>query len=253
MKSKLSVSMLVVVFIISAAARIFFTACRPVRTRRGPTILPATSTATTQSTSSTSSSPPAIGTRTAHGRATIATTTCQTWTGVDNPLKIEGTFVGADNATLVLEQGASGDGLRVTWPTAMAYSWTRRQTRPACGLGRLRRCIRVRPASNTGVHVNTAGSPSAFSFTSAKNGFEVNGAEGYGLYVGRADNDGVQVDSAGGDGVDAVTNTAANFGGNFRIPLPAALARSGGDNAAPDLVLGGTAVGDDGRIVPSNL
>ena len=66
------------------------------------------------------------------------------------------------------------------------------------------------------MHVNTAGFPSAFSFTSAKNGFEVNGAEGYGLYVGRADNDGVQVNSAGGDGVDAVTNTAANFGGNFR-------------------------------------
>ena len=39
----------------------------------------------------------------------------QTWTGADNPLKIEGAFGGADNATLVLSNSTPfGDGLRVT-------------------------------------------------------------------------------------------------------------------------------------------
>lgn len=175
----------------------------------------------------------------------------QTWTGVDNPLKIEGTFVGADNATLVLSNSApSGDGLRVTLANGdglFVDSAGKHGLRvDSAGFDG----VYVQSASTTGVRVYSAGVPSAFSFTSANNGFEVNGAEGYGLYVGRADNDGVQVDSAGGDGVDAVTNTAANFGGNFRNTAAggAGVRAFGGDNAAPDLVLGGTAAGDDGRI-----
>jgi hypothetical protein len=52
-----------------------------------------------------------------------------------------------------------------------------------------------------GVYVDQAGSPSATDYSLGKNGFEVAGAEGSGLYVGRADLDGVRVESTGGYGV----------------------------------------------------
>lgn len=52
-----------------------------------------------------------------------------------------------------------------------------------------------------GVYVNAAGNPSAATFSSANNGFEVAGAGGYGLYIGRADIHGVRVASVGGTGM----------------------------------------------------
>jgi hypothetical protein len=54
----------------------------------------------------------------------------------------------------------------------------------------------VNTAFEDGVMVNSAGSPSSTSLSSANNGFEVAGAQGNGLYVGRADESGVRVDSA---------------------------------------------------------
>ncbi len=57
-------------------------------------------------------------------------------------------------------------------------------------------------AVNSGVVVESAGSPStAYNTSISGNGFEVNGAEGYGLYVGRTDLDGVHVASTGDSGV----------------------------------------------------
>jgi hypothetical protein len=61
--------------------------------------------------------------------------------------------------------------------------------------------VEVASAGADGVYVDMAGSPSAASSSSDPNGFEVAGAEGDGLSVGRADNVGVRVVSAGDDGV----------------------------------------------------
>jgi hypothetical protein len=130
--------------------------------------------------------------------------------------------------------------------------------------------VYVGSAGDDGVYVNEAGSPSATEPSSYPNGFEVAGAEGSGLYVGhadldgvtvdsaewyglyvlQADSDGVRVDSAGANGVIAVSNNATNYGGLFRNVAAggAGLYAAGGDNAAPDLVLGVYGNGDDGRI-----
>jgi len=130
--------------------------------------------------------------------------------------------------------------------------------------------MRVESAGTDGVYVNEAGNPSATSPSNYKNGFEVAGAEGsglwvghadldgvtvasadwYGLYVLQADSDGVRVDSAGANGVVAVSNSAMSYGGLFRNAAPggAGLYAAGGDNTAPDLVLGVYGSGDDGRI-----
>lgn len=57
--------------------------------------------------------------------------------------------------------------------------------------------VHVVSAGNDGVYVERAGNPSAVTPSDGKNGFEVAGAEGAGLFVGRADLWGVYVASAG--------------------------------------------------------
>ena len=130
--------------------------------------------------------------------------------------------------------------------------------------------VQVYQAGNDGVYVIKAGSPSTTTPSSYRNGFEVAGAEASGLYVGHADldgvtvnwadwygvyvieanSDGVRVDMAGQNGVYAVSDSATNYGGLFRNVAAggAGLYAAGGDNTAPDLVLGVYGAGDDGRI-----
>jgi len=119
----------------------------------------------------------------------------------------------------------------------------------------------VSQAGEYGVGVYRAGNPSYLTMSTFPSGFEVEGAEGYGLYVGRADMDGVYVWSAGGDGVDvrlaggdgvdATSTNASAYGGRFVNSATggAGLYARGGNNTAPDLVLGGnSSTSDDGRI-----
>ena len=106
----------------------------------------------------------------------------QTWTGSNNPLKIQGAFGAPDNAGLVLSNSAStGTGLRIATSGMEA--------------------IYVDSAGTDGVYVRRAGNPSSFTPSPYSNGFEVAGAQGNGLHVGRADGAGVRVLSAGFDGV----------------------------------------------------
>jgi len=129
----------------------------------------------------------------------------------------------------------------------------------------------VDSASSDGVYVHQAGSPSWTMGSGTSTGFEVAGAEGYGLWVGWTDRDGVfvnsanwsgvyvasasgdgvRVASAGGDGVDATSTNASAYGGRFVNSATggAGLYVLGGNNTAPDLVLGGnSSTSDDGRI-----
>jgi hypothetical protein len=130
--------------------------------------------------------------------------------------------------------------------------------------------IYVDTAGDDGVCVLKAGNPDAMIPSGEKNGLEVAGAEGSGLYVGhanldgltvseagwygvyvqQADYEGVRVDAAGRSGVLARSNSAADYGGAFYNLAAggAGLYASGGDNTAPDLVLGVYGSGDDGRI-----
>jgi len=85
----------------------------------------------------------------------------QIWTG-STPLVITGTFGSPGYAPLLLANSAVG---------------------------------------GAGVRVSSAGDPSNALLSSASNGVEVAGAEGSGLFVGRADVDGVRVNQAGEDGV----------------------------------------------------
>jgi hypothetical protein len=125
-------------------------------------------------------------------------------------------------------------------------------------------------AGDDGVYVYKAGNPGAMITSSDKNGLEVAGAEGSGLYVGhadldgltvseadwygvyvvQADRDGVRVDAAGDSGVIARSLSALDYGGAFYNLAAggAGLYAAGGDNTAPDLVLGVYGSGDDGRI-----
>ncbi|MEM1269541.1 MAG: hypothetical protein AAGI08_05760, partial [Bacteroidota bacterium] len=53
------------------------------------------------------------------------------------------------------------------------------------------------PSNDDGIVIERAGTPSFSVPDSSPNGFQVNGAEGHGLYVGQAGSDGVRVRSAG--------------------------------------------------------
>ena len=119
----------------------------------------------------------------------------------------------------------------------------------------------VSQADEYGVGVYKAGNPSSLVMSTFPSGFEVEGSEGYGLYVGRADMDGAYVWSAGGDGVyvrlagedgvDATSTNASAYGGRFANSATggAGLYARGGSNTAADLVLGGnSSTSDDGRI-----
>jgi hypothetical protein len=67
----------------------------------------------------------------------------------------------------------------------------------------------VANAGDDGVQVVLAGSPSTTNFSTAKDGFEVDGAEGNGLFVGRADLSGVEVRSARNFGVYVASASGA--------------------------------------------
>ncbi|MBN3034503.1 MAG: hypothetical protein JW861_02890 [Bacteroidales bacterium] len=57
-------------------------------------------------------------------------------------------------------------------------------------------------AADDGIKIYGAGSPSAYQTSTHINGFEVAGAQGYGLFVGRSDNDGVYIHNAGDEGIN---------------------------------------------------
>jgi len=130
--------------------------------------------------------------------------------------------------------------------------------------------VYVGSAGDDGMYVNEAGHPGITSPSPNSNGFEVAGAEASGLYVGYAgldgvtvhsaewygvyveqsDSDGVRVQAAGGNGMVGISVSSMYYGGLFRNDVAggAGLYAAGGDNAAPDLVLGVYGAGDDGRI-----
>ncbi|WP_423224512.1 hypothetical protein [Candidatus Amarolinea aalborgensis] len=114
----------------------------------------------------------------------------QTWTGANNPLKIQGVFGAPDYAPLVLSNSA-GHGLSI--PTASIDGI---YVGSAGAYGMV-----VNHSGQDGVYVGTAGTPSSNSASTEANGFEVAGAQGHGLFVGRADREGLHVNSAGYNGV----------------------------------------------------
>jgi hypothetical protein len=127
----------------------------------------------------------------------------QTWTGVDNSLKIEGSHGGPDYAPLVLSTPVGG------------------------GHGLL-----VESVGNDGVRVESAGD----------DGVRVSSAGNHGVYVGSARYHGVWVDEAGSSGVVAESTSVSNYGGWFFNSAAGGvgLRAEGGSNTAPDVVLGGT-------------
>jgi hypothetical protein len=74
--------------------------------------------------------------------------------------------------------------------------------------------------ASDGFNVYKAGTPSTHQSSTNRNGFEVAGAEGFGLFVGHANRDGVYISSAGDDGVyvgnasdiGLLVNTTQNYG-----------------------------------------
>ncbi len=105
----------------------------------------------------------------------------QTWTGNNNPLKIQGTFGNPDSAPLVLSNSTStGHGLRIS------------------------------SAGNTGVYINSAGNHGVYVGTVGGDGFSVNFPDGDGLSVGSADQHGVNVTQAFGNGINV--DTAEGYG-----------------------------------------
>jgi hypothetical protein len=144
----------------------------------------------------------------------------QTWTGSNNPLKIQGAFGAPDYAAVVLSN-TQGHGLAI--PNA-SIDGIYVGTTGFYGMV-------INDAALDGIYVNEAGNPSSAISSNQSNGFEVAGSQGFGLYVGRADasgvhvksagfngvnvdgagSDGVYVFSAGDDGVDVVGNNLAGY------------------------------------------
>lgn len=204
----------------------------------------------------------------------------QTWQGSNNSLMITGTFSSGAAAPLVLgNTAASGRGLRIVLGGDAGVSIgsanfgvvVEEADVDGVYIGSAGDDgMHVNAAGDDGVYVNEAGNPSTTNASTYRNGFEVAGAEGSGLYVGHADldgvtvnsaewygvyvtpadSDGVRVDQAGGNGVYAVSTSAFDYGGRFFNSATGGvgLYAAGGDNAAPDLVLGTYGSGDDGRI-----
>ncbi len=183
----------------------------------------------------------------------------QMWSGSDNPLEIAGSFSTAGSAALILSTSA-GDALRINASqddgVYVASAGDRGLLVSSAGLDG----VLVTEAGGDGVIVSRAGAVASWVTSTPHNGFEIGGAEGHGLFVGRVGLDGVEVYDAGGNGllveeadlngVDATSTSAAHFGGRFANGASggAGVYTSGGSNAAADLILGGTAAGDDGRI-----
>lgn len=147
----------------------------------------------------------------------------QTWSGVNNPLTIGGSFGSPpDNiAPLVLNNShVDGYGLKVTSAdngivvsssgnTGVLVSTATNSAFYASSAGFhglavqsvTQDGVNVVTAGDDGVYVGAAGTPSIQTASTAKNGFEVAGAQGYGLYVGYANSDGVRITDAGDDGI----------------------------------------------------
>jgi hypothetical protein len=104
----------------------------------------------------------------------------ETWTGNNNPLRIQGSFAGVDDAPLVLANSA-GPGLYVD----------------SAGTDG----VHVGSAEWDGVHVGSAEWDGVHVGSAGDNGVGVFSAGGDGVYVGSAGNNGVRVDVAGGNGV----------------------------------------------------
>lgn len=183
----------------------------------------------------------------------------QTWTGSDNPLEIDGSFTTPGSAALTLSTSA-GDGLRIDAlqddGVYVASAGDRGFFVSSAGLDG----VSVTEAGGDGVVVSRAGAVPSWVSSTPHNGFEIGGAEGHGLFVGRVGLDGVEVYDAGGNGllvtqadlngVDATSMSATHYGGRFKNEASggAGVYASGGSNAAADVILGGAATGDDGRI-----
>lgn len=147
----------------------------------------------------------------------------QTWSGVNNPLTIGGSFGSPpDNiAPLVLNNShVDGYGLKVTSAdngivvsssgnTGVLVSTATNSAFYASSAGFhglavqsvTQDGVNVVTAGDDGVYVGAAGTPGIQTASTAKNGFEVAGAQGYGLYVGYANSDGVRITDAGDDGI----------------------------------------------------
>jgi len=104
-------------------------------------------------------------------------------------------------------------------------------------------------AAHDGMYVNSA-SGAGLHIVDSFNGIWIEEALSYGLLVGQAAGDGVHVIGATLSGVNAASNSQSYFGGYFtnRAAGGAGLYARGGSNSAPDIVLGGLAGSDDGRI-----
>lgn len=147
----------------------------------------------------------------------------QTWSGVNNPLTIGGSFGSPpDNiAPLVLNNShVDGYGLKVTSAdngivvsssgnTGVLVSTATNSAFYASSAGFhglavqsvTQDGVNVVTAGDDGVYVGAAGTPGIQTASTAKNGFEVAGAQGFGLYVGYANSDGVRITDAGDDGI----------------------------------------------------
>lgn len=95
------------------------------------------------------------------------------------------TTIASDQNNGLEVAGAQGNGLYVG-----------RADKAGAYVGSAVEGFHVGTATADGVYVGYAGAPSTFNMSSQSNGFEVDGAQGYGLYVGRAELDGVYVQSA---------------------------------------------------------
>ena len=96
----------------------------------------------------------------------------ETWNGTDNPLVIEGSFGGVDDAPLVLSNSQEyGDGLR------------------------------VKQAGGSGVYVGDVEGDGLFVWNAARDGIQIVSAGSEGTYVSSAGTDGVLVGYAGEDGL----------------------------------------------------
>jgi len=125
----------------------------------------------------------------------------QTWTGNNNPLRIQGSFGSTDNAPLVLSNSlSSGHGLIVA---------------SAGNTG-----VAIAGAGNDGVSVGFPGGDGYSVLSAGAHGLNVAGAGGSGVHIGTVVNSGVSIDWAQGDGIficrtgagPACVPSAANHG-----------------------------------------
>jgi hypothetical protein len=146
----------------------------------------------------------------------------QTWTGSNNPLRIEGSFSDPNSSPLVVvNSDLLGGGILVDTLGSMGIEVERagysgvyvhnvgnapvtNQSVDACGFqvaGVQGHGLWVGRASKDGVSVYRAGTVDTPVDSSEANGFEVAGAQGNGLFVGRALGDGVHIRSTTDDGI----------------------------------------------------